>query len=171
MCEGRRERSTAATKAMLSEEAAEQQQEGAGGSGGSAGPQHPTSGAGGRARGCHGGPEQHPAKQTRCTRSRYPFFFFFFPLPTTTTTKWEPKASRKAARGGKEAHLWRHSCRRGGPGAKHGGGGRDPAGGRQPPEGHGTEPTARIPRHGAPASAAGKSGEGAGAGPAAHSPQ
>lgn len=32
VCEGRRERSTAATKAMLSEEAAEQQQEGAGGS-------------------------------------------------------------------------------------------------------------------------------------------
>lgn len=101
VCEGRRERSTAATKAMLSEEAAEQQQEGAGGSGGSAGPQHPTSGAGGRARGCHGGPEQHPAKQTRCTRSRYPFFFFSPPNDNNNKmgAEGEPK-SRPGREGG-----------------------------------------------------------------------
>lgn len=115
---------------MLSEEAAEQQQERAGGSVRLRG-----------ARGCHGGLEQHPAKQARCMRSRYPFFF---PPPTTTTTKWEPRASRKAARGGKEAHLWRHSCRRGGSGAQHGGGGRDPAGGPL----RGTARSPRSPRHG-----------------------
>lgn len=170
MCEGRRERSTAATKAMLSEEAAEQQQEGAGGSGGSAGPQHPTSGAGGRARGCHGGPEQHPAKQTRCTRSRYPFFFFFSP-PNDNNNKMgaegEPK-SRPGREGGAPLETQLPAGRAGGETWRRGARSR-----RRPaaPEGHGTEPTARIPRHGAPASAAGKSGEGAGAGPAAHSPQ